>query len=233
MKKEAKIKALPPEQRPYEKFSSKGAAALCDAELLAIILRTGPRGSSSLSLSEDVLYTHKIHQGLEGLLHLSTEELMQIKGIGQVKAVQIKCLGELSRRIAKTIATKRLSFTNPETIANYYMEDMRHLEQEVLLCLMLDTKNSFLGDIMISKGTVNTSLISAREIFLHAFKFHAVNIILLHNHPSGNPTPSTADIKVTRQIQQAGELLGIKLLDHIIIGDQKYTSFCEKNILQL
>ena len=231
--KEKNIKDLPKEQRPYEKFLTHGASTLSDAELLAIILRTGTLGASSIDLSEAVLNRHESFQGLMGMQHLSMKQLMDIKGIGQVKAVQIKCIGELSRRMAKTIAKERLSFSHPATIASYYMEDMRHQEQELLLCVMLDTKNSFLGDVMISKGTVNASLISPREIFLHALAHHAVNIILLHNHPSGNPTPSDEDVKVTEQISLAGDLIGIKLLDHIIIGDQKYISLREENLVSI
>ena len=208
-----------------------GPIVLSDAELLAIILRTGTLGTSSVALAGEVLSRHESFPGLIGLQHLSMKQLMDIKGVGQVKAVQLKCIGELSRRMAKTIASERLNFGHPSTIASYYMEDMRHQEQEVLLGIMLDTKNSFLGDVIISKGTVNASLISAREIFLHALEHKAVNIILMHNHPSGNPTPSSEDIKVTKQISSAGELVGIKLLDHIIIGDQKYISFCEENLM--
>jgi len=233
MTKERNIKELPLSERPYEKFLQNGVTALNDSELLAIILRTGTRGISSITLSKEVLNFHNSYQGLIGLQHLSVEQLKTIKGIGMVKAVQLKCIGELSRRIAKSMAQEQLSFNHPQTIASYYMEDMRHLEQEVLTCIMLDTKNSFLGDIMISKGTVNASLVSAREIFLNALKHQAVNIILLHNHPSGNPYPSDEDINVTKQIQAAGDLIGIKLLDHIIIGDQKYVSFCEDHILPL
>ena len=231
MIKEKNIKDLPQEERPYEKFLTNGADALSDAELLAIILRTGTLGTSSIVLAKAVLNRHESFAGLIGLQHLSMKQLMDIKGVGQVKAVQLKCIGELSRRMAKTIAKERLSFGHPATIASYYMEDMRHQEQEVLMGIMLDTKNSFLGDVLISKGTVNASLISAREIFLHALSHQAVNIILLHNHPSGNPAPSSEDIQVTKQISLAGDLLGIKLLDHIIIGDQKYISFCEENLM--
>ena len=233
MTKERNIKELPLSERPYEKFLQNGVTALNDSELLAIILRTGTRGISSITLSKEVLNFHNSYQGLIGLQHLSVEQLKTIKGIGMVKAVQLKCIGELSRRMTKAMAQEQLSFNHPQTIASYYMEDMRHLEQEVLTCIMLDTKNSFLGDIMISKGTVNASLVSAREIFLNALKHQAVNIILLHNHPSGNPYPSDEDINVTKQIQAAGDLIGIKLLDHIIIGDQKYVSFCEDHILPL
>jgi len=227
------IKDLPVAERPYERFLTSGAHTLSDAELLAIILRTGTHGASSLVLAEEVLRRHEGFNGLIGLQHLSMKQLMDIKGVGQVKAVQLKCIGELSRRMTKTAAYERLNFGHPTTIATYYMEDMRHQEQEVLLGIMLDTKNSFLGDVEISKGTVNASLISPREIFLHALAHKSVNIILLHNHPSGDPTPSSEDIKVTKQIRLAGDLIGIKLLDHIIIGDQKYISFCEEGLMPI
>ena len=149
-----------------------------------------------------------------------------------MKAIQVKCIGELSRRIAKGAFGPFLDFKNPDTIADYYMEDLRHQEQEVLMCIMLDTKNHFLGDVQISKGTVNASLISPREIFLSALQFHAVHVILVHNHPSGNPLPSGEDIRITRRIQNAGELLGIYLLDHIIIGDRRHISLCQEGMIQ-
>lgn len=231
MKKDHNIKALPQNLQPDEKFLAAGPLHLSDSELLAIILRTGTKGLSSVALSDHILNLPGSYQGLLGLHHLSLEQLMQLKGIGKVKALQIKCIGELSRRIAKSAAGRKLDFRNPQSIASYYMEDLRHQEQEMLLCIMLDTKNAFLGDDMISKGTVNASLISPREIFLSALRYHAVNIIIIHNHPSGNPEPSVEDIQITKRIQSAGELIGIQLLDHIIIGDQKYISFCEENLL--
>ena len=170
------------------------------------------------------------YPGLMGLMHVSVQDLMKIHGIGQVKAVQLKCIGELSKRIATATAKKGLSFRHPASIADYYMEQLRHEEQELLICMMLDTKNHLLGDEMIFKGTVNSSLANPREIFLSAVSYHAVGILLVHNHPSGDCTPSQADVDFTQRVKEAGELLGIPLLDHIIIGDCKYLSFREQGI---
>lgn len=232
MRQKTTIKDIPQQDRPYEKCLEYGAEHLTDAELLAVILRTGRRGSSSLELSYEVLhlpYTEKL--GLAGLYHLSVPELMKIPGVGKVKAIQLKCIGELSRRMSRQRAKSRLSFNMPGTIADYYMEELRHEEQEVLLCMMLDTKNHLLGEKRIFLGTVNSSLVSPRELFLEALRFQAVNIILVHNHPSGDPAPSRADEEITQRIRQGGELLGIHLLDHIIIGEHTYVSFREKEKL--
>ncbi|MDD7738733.1 MAG: DNA repair protein RadC, partial [Lachnospiraceae bacterium] len=169
-------------------------------------------------------------EGLLGLYHLTIPELVKVKGIGRVKAIQLKCVGELSRRIAAADARPSLSFDNPSSIAAYYMERLRHEEQEVLICMMFDTKNHLLGEREITRGTVNSALISPRELFLCALQFHAVHILLVHNHPSGIPEPSGDDIEVTRRIRRAGELLGISLLDHIIIGDHCYISMLEQGI---
>lgn len=224
------IKQMPEQDRPYEKCVRLGAESLTDAELLAVLLRTGTRGCPSVELAEAVLSLSKDKEGLLGLHQLSLPQLRSVKGIGNVKAVQIKCIGELSKRIAKETAKKGLSYNHPQTIAEYYMEQLRHEEQEQLVCMMLDTKNHLLGEEMIFKGTVNNSLVSPREIYLSAMSYHAVGIILVHNHPSGDPSPSRADLDFTERIRDAGELLGIPLLDHIIIGDCKYLSFREQGI---
>lgn len=232
MREKNTIKDIPPQDRPYEKCLEFGAEHLTDAELLAVILRTGRRGSSSLELSYEVLNLPQTkNQGLAGLYHLSAQELMKIPGVGKVKAIQLKCIGELSRRMSRQRAKGRLSFNMPVTIADYYMEELRHEEQEVLLCMMLDTKNHLLGEKRLFLGTVNASLVSPRELFLEALRFQAVNIILVHNHPSGDPTPSKADVEITERVRLGGELLGIHLLDHIIIGEHTYVSFREKERL--
>ena len=228
-----KMKQLPAEMRPYEKFRKLGAKKLSDEELLAIILRSGTKGSSSLALASEILTCSATYPGLLGLHHLSLTQLQEIKGIGEVKAIQIKCIGELSRRIAKSASKSALRFQEPGTIADYYMEDMRHLEQETLVCMMLDTRNHLLGETELSRGTVNASLISPREIYLEAMSYHAVYIILVHNHPSGDPLPSEEDIRITRRVCQAGEILGISLLDHIIIGDLTYCSLRQEGMMQL
>ncbi|MDD2958294.1 MAG: DNA repair protein RadC [Lachnospiraceae bacterium] len=224
------MKQLPIQEMPYEKCWRSGAESLTDAELLSVILRTGSRGEPAIELSRKVLALSK-EQGLLGIYHTSLAELMKIRGIGQVKAIQLKCIAELSKRIAKKQVSGNLIFSEPETIAEYYMEDFRHEEQEKLLVIFLNSKNHFLGEEIISKGTVNATMISPREIFLCALKYHAVSIILLHNHPSGNPTPSREDLLLTRRVKECGEMIGIELLDHIIIGDQTAVSFKMEKLL--
>ena len=189
------------------------------------------RGNSSVQLADEVLHLGQNEQGLLGIYHLSMEDLMQIRGIGQVKAVQIKCIGELSKRIATREAGKLLDFHSPDTIAAYYMERMRHEEQEQMICTMLNTKNQFLGDEVISRGTVNSSLVSPRDLILAAFRHRAVYMILVHNHPSGNPEPSKDDLLFTKRVWEAGALVDIPLLDHIVIGDQQYFSFRQEGLL--
>lgn len=218
------MKDLPKQEMPYEKCWQAGAGSLTDAELLSVILRTGSKGEPAIELSRNILSQAK-GNGLLGIYHMSLAELMGIRGVGRVKAVQLKCIAELSRRIAKTQAARSVNFTDPETVAEYYMEDFRHEEQEKLLIIMLNCKGGLLGEEVVSKGTVNGTMISPREIFLSAMKFQAVSIILLHNHPSGDPTPSEEDFLLTKRVRESGELLGIPLLDHIIIGDQQAVSF--------
>ena len=225
------IKDLPESERPYEKCIREGEEALSDSELLAVILRCGTRGRNSLTLANDILKSLQ-ESSYPGLLHSSLAELEKIHGIGKVKAVQLKCIGELSRRIAMTAAKPSMSFRHPDSIASYYMERLRHQEQEQMICMMLDNQNHLLTERMISKGTVNATLVTPREIYVEALRCHAVNLILVHNHPGGDPTPSTSDIEITRQIRQAGELLGICLLDHIIIGDHQYISFKEQGMMK-
>ena len=231
MEKLITMKTLPAEEQPYEKCVDQGPEVLSDAELLSVILRCGSQGCTSLQLAKEVLKLCRVEEGLTGIHHLSLQQLQELKGIGQVKAVQIKCIGELSKRIAKTEAKRVLDFKEPESIAHYYMETLRHEEQEHVICMMLDTKNHFLGDICLTKGTVNTSLISPRELFLEALAFHAVHLILVHNHPSGDPSPSKEDCIITKKVASAGEIIGVRLIDHIIIGDNSYISFKERGLL--
>jgi DNA repair protein RadC len=148
-----------------------------------------------------------------------------------VKAVQILCLSELSKRLAKATAKEGLILSHPSTIAEYCMEEMRHQKQEHMKLLMLNSKSKLLGEKDISKGTVNASLVSPRELFIEALEKQAVAIILIHNHPSGDTTPSENDMLLTKRVQEAGRLIGIELLDHIIIGDNCYMSFAEEQLL--
>ena len=225
------MKHLPPQMQPYEKCTAFGPGFLTDAELIACILRSGTKEYTSVALAEYLLKLRKGKEGLRGLCSLSYEELTAVSGIGRVKAIQIQCIFELAKRMSRSEAAKLLKFDEPETIANYYMEDYRHKEQEHLLLLLLDNKSNLLGEKLMFTGTVNTSIVSPREIYLEALKYHAVGIILLHNHPSGDPTPSDADRRITRKIQDAGRLMDIPLLDHLVIGDKRYVSFREEGYL--
>ena len=215
------IKNMPESERPYEKCQKYGVKSLSDAELLAVIIKSGTKNKRSIDLAMQVLGADD-QDGLAGMCRLTFQDLTKIKGVGTVKALQILCTIELSRRIAKASLGDRYVFDSAEAIAAYYMEDLRHLKQEHLILLMLDTKNQLIADSMITKGTVNAAMISPREIFIEAMKHEAVNIILVHNHPSGHPVPSQADIEITKNIASVEKLLGIHLLDHIIIGNRCY-----------
>ncbi len=226
-----KMKELPSEERPYERCVRSGPEHLSDAQLLAVILRTGSAKESALELATRILELSGPQEGILGLLHLSLQELMRVKGIGQVKAVQLQCIGELSRRIWKRKAIKSpVRFNDPGQVADYYQEDLRHKEQEEFHMMLFNTKQNMIGDVALSKGTVNASLATPREIFIQALKFQAVSLILVHNHPSGDPKPSREDILLTRRVEEAGKLIGIAVLDHIIIGDGTYVSMKERGL---
>lgn len=216
--------------QPYEKCLKYGVSVLTDAELLAVFLRNGTRGCSSLELAGNILQNMKGNGGLSGLLHMTRQDFCRWNGIGTVKAIQLLCIGELSKRISRSEARERLSFSSPETIADYYMEVLRHREQECVICMLLDTKHHLLGEVELSRGTVNQSLLSPRELFLQALGYHAVHLVLVHNHPSGDPAPSEEDRLMTDRIVRGGLLLDITLLDHVIIGDRSYYSFAEHGL---
>lgn len=231
-KRKSRIELLPEEERPYEKCLARGPESLTDSELLAAIIRTGANGLSSVELARQVLTADKQGEGLLGIHHVTIPELMQIRGIGQVKAIQIKCIGELSRRMALRKTRILIDFRSPQSIAEYYMETLRHKEQEFVICMMLNSRNQMIGEEIISKGTVNMSVVTPRDVLLAAFRYRAVSIVLIHNHPSGDPNPSSDDILITEKILEACELVEIPLLDHIVIGDRDYVSFAENNILK-
>lgn len=217
---------------PYEKFLKFGPESLSEAELLAVILRTGTKNCSAVSLAEKILSLAKGREkGLNALHHISLSELMKIPGIGEVKAVKIKCIAELSKRMARERAGDELRFDLPSTVASYFMEELRHEEKEIILLLSLDGRLHLIEKYLLSIGTVNASLLSPREVFVRALKCQASSLILIHNHPSGDATPSREDLLVTGKIKQTGDLVEIPLIDHIIIGDGCYTSLKEKNLL--
>lgn len=223
-----KIRDLPEHEKPFEKYKRQGILSLSDSELLALILRKGTQSRNCLELSTEVL---RLAGGLAGLCSLSESELCNISGIGPVKAAQLIGISELARRIAKTKRSDEEPLDEARKIAEKYMEDMRHLKEEHVLLLLLDGKFRLIKEITVGVGSVNQSILRPREIFVNALKNGAVHIILLHNHPSGDPTPSRADIAVTKKILQVAALVGIPLEDHIVIGDCCYVSFREENVI--
>jgi DNA repair protein RadC len=223
-----KTKELHPEYRPDEKFLNYGPGALSDAELLAIILRTGSTEFHSVDLARNILSLNgDDHISLLNIFQYEYHELLRIRGIGKVKALQIKAIAEISLRIAQSQARPHLVFDHPEKVAEYYMEQLRHRKKETVVLLLLNSACELIRETIVSTGTVNTSLVSPREVFIEALRYEAVQIILLHNHPSGNPHPSLADTQMTENIRDIGCLMGIQLLDHIIIGDNRYYSYKE------
>lgn len=219
-------------QLPYEKFLAYGADSLTNAELLAIILRTGTASMPAMSLAQQILAAGGEENGrLSCLCSLSMHDLCQIRGIGEVKAVRLLCIAEISRRISQENAAESLSFRSPGSVARYFMESLRHERQENVILVLLDTRMTMIRSEVLSTGTVNLSLLSPRDVYMRALKGGAVYILLLHNHPSGDATPSEQDISATRKVREAGECLEIPLLDHIVIGDRCYTSMKEAGLL--
>ena len=213
------------DELPYERFMRSGPTSLTNAELLALILRTGTESVSATALGQQILSVRSAgNTALSVLYDLRMDELTAIRGIGEVKAVKLLCLAEVSKRMSAERAERRLCFRDPSTVADYYMERLRHEKKEVCLLILLDQKLSLLGETILSQGTVNTALLSAREVFVNALAMQAVNIMLLHNHPSGDPAPSREDILTTVEIAKAGHLIGIELVDHLVIGDGEFRS---------
>ena len=210
---------------PYDKFQALGVQSLSDVELLAIIIRSGTKDMDALALADNLLALHDSKSRIVGLQNVSFEELISYKGIGKVKAMCIECIIELGKRMHKQSRRELLNFASPKSIADYYMEQLRHLEQECVYLILLDTKCNILKEIHLSSGTVNSSIVSIRDIFINALNYKASGIILLHNHPSGDPTPSKQDFSITINVKEAGILMNIPLFDHIIVGDMNYYSF--------
>lgn len=213
---------------PYERFLQFGAESLTEAELLAIIIRTGTKEKSALQLAEQVLKLARYpKEGLLGLYDVTVEELKGISGIGEVKAVKLKCLAELSMRMSMARAKEGMNFKNSSQVASYFMEKLRHRKTECVILVCLDAKGQVLCEKKLSEGSVKMSLIPPREIFLEALENRAVNMILVHNHPSGDPTPSVSDRELTAAVREMGQKMEVPLLDHIVIGDNSYVSFRE------
>jgi DNA repair protein RadC len=224
-KKLLTIKDLPLEERPREKMRELGAAKMSNVELLAIIFRTGYREETAIHLAERVLAKAG---GLRNLPDFTLEELQEIKGIGLAKAVQLKAALELGRRMAASLRPERVPINSPQEVASFLMEEMRYYHKEYFKIILLNTKNQIISVEDISVGSLNSSIVHPREIFNLAVKKSAAALILVHNHPSGDTQPSREDLEVTNRLAEAGKILGINVLDHIIVGEGKYLSLKEK-----
>lgn len=229
MQKNLKIMDLPKEERPKEKLLTYGAEVLSNSELLAVILRCGVKGENVLNLSQRVLSEL---EGLNGILNASYNEITSIKGIKDGKASQILAIAEMFKRFntLKTI-NEDLKVSSPKCIANMLISEMQSYKQEVLKLIILNTKNNIIRVKDVFKGSLNTSIVHPREIYSEAVKYNGASIIICHNHPSGDPTPSKEDINITLRINECGKMIGINLLDHIIIGNKNYISMKEKGII--
>ncbi len=229
MKNEAiMIRDLPLEERPREKLAALGAGALSNAELLAILLRAGSKNESAVQMATRILTRVG---SLRNLPDLSLEELQENKGIGPDKAVTIKAALELGSRLATTPRQLADSITTPAQAAELFMEELRYKKKEYFKILLLNTKNHVISREEISVGSLSASIVHPREIFNLPLRKSAASIILFHNHPSGDPSPSQQDLEVTRRLVDAGNILGVVVRDHIVIGDGCFFSFREKGLL--
>lgn len=227
------MKELPETERPYEKLEKYGEKRLTNAELIAIIIKTGTKEETSIGLAHKILKLNECEEkGLNFLRELSIEELMKIKGIGKVKAIQLKAVCELSSRMNQDINYKTTKITSPKDVANILMDKMRFEKQEILQTIMLDNRNNIIKIKEIAKGTGNYVKASIKSILSEAIKIEAPKIILVHNHPGGDPTPSEKDIEFTRKVKNASEMVGIELIDHVVIGRVQYKSIFSRKFLR-
>ncbi len=221
-----KIKELPLSERPYEKLEMYGETSLSNAELLAIIIKTGTKEESSVAIAQKILNLNKNTntKDLRFLQEISLEEFMQVKGIGKVKALQLKAICELTKRISRPIDIKKNIIKTPKDVANLLMPELKYEKREIAKVIILNTKNVILRIVNISLGGSNFACIEPKDVLTEAIKIQAPKIILVHNHPSGDATPSKSDYNVTDRVYDAAQLLGIELLDHIVLGDGEYES---------
>jgi DNA repair protein RadC len=221
------IQDLPLAERPRERLQYYGAAALSNAELIAILLRVGRPGENAVALGHRLLTEFG---GLPGLARATFSDLTQVRGVSTAKIAQVKAALELGRRLLLTAPDSRPQITSPADAASLLMLEMGSLEQENVRTLLLDTKNRLLASPTVYIGNVNSSIIRVSEIFRAAVRENATALIMAHNHPSGDPTPSPEDVQVTRAIVEAGQLLGIEVLDHLVIGHQRFVSLKERGL---
>lgn len=225
------MKQLPISERPYEKAELEGVERLSDKELLTVLIRSGTKTKRADEVALSIL-EHCGENGLQALWDMDMEELKTFSGIGKVKAIQFLCVCEIARRMARGKKLYGIKISSPEDVVTYYTAQLKYEQRECLLLLILDSKNRVLSEELLSIGTINASIADPREIFLSALRKNGVSILLLHNHPSGDPTPSKEDIVTTSRIIEAGKLLGISLNDHIIIGQNSYLSLRAEGYLR-
>ncbi|WP_090438966.1 RadC family protein [Natronincola peptidivorans] len=220
---------MPPCERPREKLLANGVNALSNTELLAILLSTGTKEMSAIDLAKNIICSSK--EGIRFFADCTMEELRSINGVGMAKASQIIAAVELGKRIALTTKANNYKIKSPDDVSLLVMEEMRYLKKEYFNIILLNTKNEVIDIENISIGSLNSSIVHPREVFIRAIKRTSSSIILVHNHPSGDPTPSPEDVNITKRLVESGKLIGIEVLDHIIIGDNIYSSLKEKNMI--
>lgn len=221
------IKELPADERPREKLRLRGAGALSTAELLAIILNTGMKGETVIDVANRLLVQH---DGLAGLVRADFEDLCRTRGLGEAKASKLQATLELARRISAAQPQDRPQIKSPEDVYLLLGSEMAVLDQEQLRVMLLDTKNRVSRIVTVYQGSVNSAQVRVAELFRDAVRANAPSIILVHNHPSGDPEPSRADAQVTAEAKNAGELLGVDLIDHIVIGDGRFASLRREGV---
>jgi len=225
------IREWPQDERPREKLLKQGAASLTDAELLALIIRSGDpsSGQSAIDLGREIINAFGCN--LRELGSADITQIMAIKGMGLAKAAGIKAAFTLAARFQARKLERFDRFTSPRQVFDYFHHEFRDSRKEYFLILLLDGKNRIIRRVQVSEGSLNQSIVHPREVFNPAVKESAAAVILVHNHPTGDPAPSSEDIAVTRRLREAGEIMGIKVLDHIIVGDGEYLSFVERGLL--
>ena len=219
------VREMPPEERPRERLAKLGAEALRDAELMAVLFRTGTRKSGAVALAEQVL---KHYGGLRGVARASVEELTQFNGLGAVKAVEIKAAIELGKRLAVHVEPARVRIRCADDVVNLLMVRYKEVEVEQFTVLLLNAKNEVLKTVQVSSGGLDATLASPRDVFRQAVRENAAAIIVCHNHPSGDPEPSAEDIALTERLRDAAKILGLRFLDHIVLGDGRHVSLKDR-----
>jgi DNA repair protein RadC len=223
------IKDWPEEERPRERLLAHGPESMSDGQLLAIILRTGGNGKSAMDTAIELIGTLG---GLKQIEEATLAEICAVRGVGRAKAAQLKAALELGKRLVREPRSRRPSFSTGGEVYSHFHPVFRNLRKEVFYCLLLDVKNRLIREHRVSEGTLTSALIHPREAFREAIRESAAAVIFVHNHPSGDPSPSREDIAITGKLEGAGEAVGIRVLDHVIIGDGEYASMLEKGYLR-